>query len=135
MYKAAEEQAIVFCLPPHTTHLSKPLDKRCFGPLKMCWRQKCQEYLLSNPGKVVTRYQFSHLFSAAWPEAMSIANILSGFGVSGIYPFNHNAVRPLETPSPKPSFAQKTGLKFIPLFSASRHESLAATPHFTESEH
>ena len=60
---------------------------------------------------------------------------MSGFGVSGIYPFNRNAVRPLETPSPKPSLAQKTGLKFIPLFSASRHESLAATPHFTESEH
>ena len=46
-------------------------------------------------------------------KAMSIANILCGFRVSGIYPFNHNAVRPLETPSPKPSLAQKTGLKFI----------------------
>ena len=135
VYKAAEEQVIVFCLPPHTTHLTQPLDKGCFGPLKMCWRQKCQEYLSSNPGKVVTRYQFSHLFSAAWSEAMSIANILSGFRVSGIYPFNRNAVRPLETPSPKPSLAQKTGLKFIPLFSASRRESLAVTPHFTESEH
>ena len=30
--QAAEEQVIVFCLPPHTTHLTQPLDKGCFGP-------------------------------------------------------------------------------------------------------
>ena len=71
VYKAAEEQVIVFCFPPHTTHLTQPLDKGCFGSLKMCWRQKCQEYLSSNPGKVVTRYQFSHLFSAAWSKGAS----------------------------------------------------------------
>ena len=77
--KAAEEQVIVFCLPPHTTHLTQPLDKGCFGPLKMSWRRKCQDYLVSNPGKVITRYQFSALFSAAWFEAMTMSNIVSGF--------------------------------------------------------
>jgi len=33
--RAAEEQVIVFCLPPYTTYLTQPLDKGCFGPLKM----------------------------------------------------------------------------------------------------
>ena len=31
---AAEEGVIIFCLPPHTTHLTQPLDKGCFAPLK-----------------------------------------------------------------------------------------------------
>ena len=34
IFKAAEEHVILFCLPPHTTHLTQPLDKGCFGPLK-----------------------------------------------------------------------------------------------------
>ena len=59
--RAAEDQVIVFCLPPHTTHLTQPLDKGCFGPLKMFWRQECQSYLSSNPGKVVTWFQFSQV--------------------------------------------------------------------------
>lgn len=105
VYRAAEEQIIVFCLPPHTTHLTQPLDKGCFGPLKIAWRQKCQDYLSSNPGKVVTRYQFSSLFSSAWSEAMTMSNIRSGFRVCGIYPFNRDVLVPSEKPSPMKSLA------------------------------
>ena len=32
--KAAYENIIVFCFPPNTTHLTQPLDKGIFGPLK-----------------------------------------------------------------------------------------------------
>ena len=32
--KAAENGVIMFCLPPHTTHICQPLDKTCFSPLK-----------------------------------------------------------------------------------------------------
>ena len=41
---AAKEQVIVFTLPPHTTHLSQPLDRGCFAPLKVAWRQVCHQY-------------------------------------------------------------------------------------------
>ena len=34
---AAQEQVLLFTLPPNTTHLSQPLDKGCFGPLKLEW--------------------------------------------------------------------------------------------------
>ena len=57
--RAAEEQVIVFYLPPHTTHLTQPLDKECFSPLNMFWQQECQSYLSSNPGNMVTRFQFA----------------------------------------------------------------------------
>ena len=36
---AAEEQVILFCLPPHTIHLTQPLDKGCFGHLKHTGRK------------------------------------------------------------------------------------------------
>ena len=36
---AAQHQVIVFALPPHTTHLTQPLDRGCFGPLKAAWRK------------------------------------------------------------------------------------------------
>lgn len=55
---AAKEEVILFCLPPHLTHLTQPLDKGCFGPLKVAWKGVCKEYLTKNPGKVVTRFQF-----------------------------------------------------------------------------
>ena len=32
--RRAAEEMIVFCLPPNTTHLTQPLDKGIFGPLK-----------------------------------------------------------------------------------------------------
>ena len=52
---AAKHQIILFTLPPNTTHISQPLDKGVFGPLKVNWEQVYHQYLLENPGKVVSR--------------------------------------------------------------------------------
>ena len=35
---AASEKVIIFTLPPNTTHLTQPLDKGVFGPLKTHWK-------------------------------------------------------------------------------------------------
>ena len=66
--KAAEEQVIVFCLPPHTTHCTQPLDKGCFGPLKMFWH-----HLATNTEKIVTRFQSSQQFARVWFRGLSMA--------------------------------------------------------------
>ena len=58
---AADEKVILFTLPPNTTHLTQPLDKGCFGPLKMYWREACHKYT-SSTGKIVNRFSFSKLF-------------------------------------------------------------------------
>lgn len=89
---AAEQDVIVLCLPPHTTSDSQPLDTSCFGPLKTYWAQLCHEYMFANPGRVITKYQFSDLFSQAWSKGMTISNITSGFRNTGIYPFNPQAI-------------------------------------------
>ena len=114
---AAQQKVIVFALPPNTTHLSQPLDKGCFGPLKVAWKKACHEYCVSNPGKVVTRYTFSSLLNSAWMDSMNIKNIHAGFRVTEIYPLNRDAV--LSLIQPTSSLAKDTGLVYVPLYSAS----------------
>jgi len=127
--RAAAEGIILFCLPPHTTHLTQPLDKGCFGPLKMHWRQVCWSYITANPDRVITRYQFSALFSQAWMKGMTMRNIVSGFHTTGVYPFNRSALRASSQPKPKRvSLAEQTGLRFIPLYSPSRRPTEVNSP-------
>ena len=119
---AAKEEVVLFFLPPHSTHLTQPLDKECFGPLKAAWKEVCHDYLTRNPGKVVTRYSFSQLFGKAWIRSMNMPNVIAGFRTTAIFPFNRNAllsVTESQTPSkfnPK-SLCKGTKLKFIPVYS------------------
>ena len=48
---AAAEGVILFCLPPHTTHILQPLDNCAFGSLKRHWGEECHRFCTSNPGK------------------------------------------------------------------------------------
>ena len=122
---AAHEQVIVFCLPPNTTHLTQPLDKGVFGPLKSHWNEECQRYMSRNPRKVVTH---NTVFSRAWYKAMTIPNIISAFRTTGVFPLNRTAIDtcddstiPLDSGSE--SLAEKTGLAFIPFYTPIRSHS------------
>ena len=119
---AAKEQMIIFVLPPHTTHLTQPLDKGCFGPLKTAWKAVCHEFYCKNPDRAVTRFDFSALFAETWRRAMTQRNITGGFRITGIYPFNRSA---LEVNDGKQEGKQdtsqqllkETGLAYIPMYS------------------
>ena len=87
---AAKKKVILFTLPPNTTHLTQPLDKGCFGPLKVAWHQACHRFCSQNPGRVVSIYE---LLSEAWGQSMTVKNITSGFKVTGVYPVDRNAVQ------------------------------------------
>lgn len=117
--KAASEKVIIFCLPPHTTHKTQPLDKGCFAPLKSFWRQECHKYLFENRGKVITRFQFSEIFGKAWQKGMTAKNVMSGFKTTGIYPFNPAALIP-DPPAATSSLCERTGIKYIPFHSRRR---------------
>ena len=104
---AKEEDIILFCLPPHTTQDSQPLDCTVFGPLKRHWSDVCHQYQQRNPGAVISKLNFSRLFSQAWLTALSPANIIAGFRKCGIHPFNRQAI-PLSHEAPTDS-AKPTG--------------------------
>jgi len=109
--KAAKEEVILFVLPPNTTHLTQPLDKGCFGPLKAKWGEVCHKYITDNPGKVVTRYCFSKLLHEAW-IAMSANNIIAGFKTTGVYPINRSAIA---IKTRELTSVEQSKLKFLPL--------------------
>ena len=55
---AKEENIIIFCLPPHTTHELQPLDCTLFGPLKTAWADVCHSFFKQYPGQVVSKLNF-----------------------------------------------------------------------------
>lgn len=116
---AAKENVILFTLPPHTTHLTQPLDKGCFGPLKVFWKETCHDFCTRNPGRVVTRYDFSKLFAKTWFQSMSAPNILAGFRTCGVCPFSRTALPVLrkENLFQPELLSEDTGLAYIPLYS------------------
>jgi len=85
---AKENNVIMFTLVPHTTHAMQPLDTAVYGPLKTHWQDVCHVYLQKHPGRVITKYNFNEVFSKAWLKSLSPENIISGFKVCGIFPFN-----------------------------------------------
>jgi len=89
---AQQNGVIMMCLPPHTTHESQPLDASVFKPLKQNWHKACHKFVQRNPGKVITKYDFSPLLHEAWNDTMIPTVIASGFRRSGIYPFNPKAL-------------------------------------------
>ena len=68
---ARKNKIIVFCLPPHTTHVCQPLDCSFFKPLKDYWRDECHKFYQKNPGLVISKYNFCGIFREAWLKAIS----------------------------------------------------------------
>ena len=135
---AAENQVIVFVLPPNTTHVAQPLDRGCFSPLKAAWRKYCHEFRSKNPGRVVTRYEFCQIFSKAWYKAMTGSNIVYSFKTTGIYPFNRHAFDDLVVEEHNEPLVEKKSL-YVPLYTPSKRPckpSMTSTPKSTfRSEH
>ena len=130
---AARERVVLFTLPPNTTHICQPLDRGCFGPLKMSWREECHRYISEHPGRGVTKYQFSSIFNKAWTRSMTISNIAAGFRVTGIHPLNRHALSSRTFEAEK--LSQETGLSFLPMHSPiSRPSSKPVPDEFTEEE-
>ena len=123
---AAEKGVSMFMLPPNTTHIAQPLDNTPFKCFKGCWDDECNTYMPENPGKVVTIYQFSELFAAAWRKATS------GFRANGVFPVNHDAieipgVKQHSKATPLATVAKKNGINYLPLFSPAPRKPRALT--------
>jgi len=132
---ACEKGIIVFCLPPHGTHICQPLDASCFHSLKTYWDEACDKYMSSNPGHIVTIYQFSQLFATAWKKAMIPSTIVGGFKTTGIFPLNRHAIvlpgeQPGHSNTPTALLAKKKGIQYMPFYSASP----SALEQFTAEE-
>ena len=131
--KALESKVILFCLPPNTTHLTQPLDKGCFSPLKMSWRKKCQSFLNRHSGRVVTKYEFSRLFGEVWLESMSMSNVIAGFRCTGIFPLDRAALLPNLSAPHATTLSERYEVNFIPTYIAQHVESSPLCPKVAQA--
>lgn len=87
-----ENKIILYCCPPHASHIMQPLDSAVYGPLKKSWSKSINE-LKRKMNQTVSRANFFPVFNQAWEEAVSNShNIISGFGKAGLVPFDPNAL-------------------------------------------
>ena len=78
----------MLCLPSHTTHILQPLDVGVFKPFKAAFSKASHQFIMQNPGRVITNDVLASLVGDAWPHAFTPLNIMAGFKKCGIHHFN-----------------------------------------------
>ena len=53
---------LLYCLPPHSSQITQPLDVGFYGPLKQSWKKAVAKFSVENVGKSVTKETFAHVF-------------------------------------------------------------------------
>lgn len=86
--RARSNNVHIIVIPPHTSHRMQPLDVAFMLPLTTYYEQETKNYLISNPGKVVTLHDLAELFGNAFKRAATTQTALNGFKATGICPYN-----------------------------------------------
>ena len=99
-----DNNIIPVCLPPHSSHLTQPLDVGLFGPLKRAYGKEIESFIRAHINHI-TKVEFFFAFHAAYNATMTKENIASGFRGAGLVPFDPQAVISkldfkLRTPTP-----------------------------------
>ena len=76
---------------PAPSHYARGTTTRCQF-LQFSEKALCHDFCQSTPGKVITKFNFSQLFSKSWLKATTPENICSGIRKAGLLPFNPNAI-------------------------------------------
>ena len=87
-----QNKILLYCLPPHSSHLTQPLDVSFFKPLKSAWGKACSSYCATNPGFQVTKHELAQVFRDAWVSSTRMSTIVSGFREAGLCPLNPKVI-------------------------------------------
>ena len=95
---------IPLCLPPHSSHITQPLDVGFFSVLKRAYGHEINTFIRAHINHI-TKVEFLLAFRAAYKRSMTKENIAGGFRGSGLIPFDPQAVISkldvkLRTPTP-----------------------------------
>jgi hypothetical protein len=98
-----DNNILLMILPPHTSHLTQPLDVGVFGALKKKMAAEIEPLMRTGVSRI-QKVEWLTAFVAAHDKAVSAKNILSGFRGTGIHPFLPTKVlrRVGASPSPEP---------------------------------
>ncbi len=110
-YESAEFQEyckahniITLGLPPHSSHLTQPLDVGYFSVLKRAYSRQIETFIKAHINHI-TKVEFFLAFTAAYKESMTAQNCRAGFRGAGLVPFDPQVVLSkldvkLRTPTP-----------------------------------
>ena len=95
---------ITICLPPHSSHLTQPLDVGFFSALKRAYGKEIGLFVRAHINHI-TKVEFFLVFRAAYNAIMTKENIAGGFRGARLIPFDPQAVISkldvkLRTPTP-----------------------------------
>ena len=95
---------ITLGLPPHSSHLTQPLDVGCFSPLKRAYGRQIEGFMKSHINHI-TKAEFFMAFKQAYQQSITVANGQAGFRGAGLIPFDPQAIIlkldvKLRTPTP-----------------------------------
>ena len=91
--KAAQEnQIIMICLPPHTSHALQPCDVAFFRPLKVIWKDILKLWFRETRMQTVDKAVFPSLLEKLWKK-LKPSNAVAGFTGSGIHPVDREKVK------------------------------------------
>ena len=90
--KARENSVEILCLPPHTTHVIRPLDKVVFGPLKKAWSSAMSMLAYANKNFVLSKNDFARVFRVPFENTFTPQAIKTSFRKTGIYPLDPDAI-------------------------------------------
>jgi hypothetical protein len=95
---------ITLGLPPHSSHLTQPLDVGCFATLKRKYGRQIEGFMKAYINHI-TKVEFLMAFKQAYQQSITVANGQAGFRGAGLIPFDPQAVISkldvkLRTPTP-----------------------------------
>src|SRR6266480_3308906 len=81
-----EHNIVLLILPPHSSHLTQPLDVAVFGPLKKAMAAELQ-HIIHTEVLRIQKAECMNAYVRARARAFSSSNILSAFSGAGLFPF------------------------------------------------
>lgn len=88
--KARDNNVVVICFPPHSSHRIQPLDVAFMAPLSQYYSTEVKHWLRMNYPRMVTEYQVPELFGTAYMKAAVMLTAVNGYRKTGIFPLNRN---------------------------------------------
>ena len=82
----------VMAIPPHTSHIVQALDSNPFAQFKQLWQRHLSQSYFNTRAKALPKNLFWEVFSPAWNQAMTVANIQSDFRKPGVYLVNFDTI-------------------------------------------
>jgi hypothetical protein len=79
-------------LPPHSSHVTQPLDLTCFSPVKSKYRQAIADLASLDDAAKVKKWRFIECYRFARDEGLTPKTIRAGFKAAGLVPLNPSIV-------------------------------------------